>query len=291
MSVSLVMKGRIEKNKVLRLVFTLSAFILIAVLVIINPLYLVFFIVCFSATIITNNDKKERFIRFFIYLHIIAVFLLLFDLLVFRALYSEYIKVKAFFYSTIVFLLSFIPLALVEGYLKRIKAVSLRQKKYYNIPDKFPDLICDMHLVRTKEKSFFGYKIVHCKKSKKCFSLGRITHAKMLIGVIGNYQRSWKFGDEYSTMIWDNENKKIIDGDYDIIEIREGLQMQDYNAVVSKVVAFFYNQVKRSKPISEMLVRVAGNPSLSESTKRLLEERFLKVEYLELNYRKLNYAL
>ncbi len=283
---------RERNNKVDKFVIFGITIIAIVVMGIVNPLYLFFFIGYLLAVLFSNSEKNEKLLQFCIYSILGSVILLIVDLAVLKNILKEPVSSRfVVFFSTIFFLLSFIPLSLLRQYFEKIKALSLSQKEYYKIPDKFPDLICDMHYVRTVEKSVLGHKIVHCRKSKKCYSLGRITHVKTLVGVIGDYKRSRKFADEYSSMIWQKETKTIYDGDYDVIEIREGNEIADYNAAVSRVVFFLYNQIRRRKPISEISIRIAGNPPLSESTKRLLEERFLKVEYLELNYKKLNYSL
>ncbi len=117
--------------------------------------------------------------------------------------------------KTIWFHIKLFLLALLIPFgIKKSKKTNIsKRKSYSNIQEKHPDLICDKHFRRTVEKLSFIRKKTHCRINKKCFSLGRITHAKLLIGIIGDYKRSRSFGNEYSTMIWDNDTRKIIDGD------------------------------------------------------------------------------
>jgi len=281
-----------QKNWLIRLVIIALTLVAITTLAIINTLYLAFFVGYFFVVLFSKSEEKEKLIQFCIYSLLGFIILLIADFLILRNVFQEpYHYVKAFFYNSIFFLLSFVPIGMLEAHLKKVETISARQKERYKIVSKFPDLICDMHFTRTVEKSFLGHKIVRCRTSKKCFSFGRIIHARLLVGIIGDYRWSRLFEDEYSTMIWNNETKTIFDGDYDVIEIREGDEIEDYDGAVNKVIAFLYNQIKRYKPIDEIVIRIAGNPRISESTKRLLEERFLKVVYLELNYKKLNYTL
>ena len=288
-----------RKNKMLLIVLISLTLLATIFLGRINPLYFIFPAVNFLLIMFRNKSAKQKVLLFCIYLLYGFIVILIIEFVVLSYILKEPPNnLDSFLFSSFFLFFAFIPLKIIERHIGKVKTIALKQKEYYDIPDKFPDfpnrssdLICDMHFTRIVEKSLFGHKIVHCRTSKKCFSLGRIIHARLLIGVIGDYKRSRKFDDEYSTMIWNNETKTIIDGDYDVIEIQEGSEIEDYNSVVNKIITFLYNQIKRYKPVKEITIRVEGNPPISESTKRLLEERFLKIEYLELNYKKLNYTL
>jgi hypothetical protein len=170
---------RERNNKVDSFVIFGITFAAIVTVGIVNPLYLFFFVGYLLAVLFSNSEKKEKLLQFCIYSLLGSVLLLIADIFLLRNFLEEpYFSLNSFFFNTVFFLLSFIPLVLIKQSFEKIKALSLSQKEYYNIPDKFPDLICDMHYVRTVEKSVLGHKVVHCRKSKKCFSLGRITHVK-----------------------------------------------------------------------------------------------------------------
>ena len=152
--------------------------------------------------------------------------------------------------------------------------------KNSDLIENFPYLICQEHLARTKIKNIFGYKKVVCRIDKNCVKYyKRIIVWKYLVGRIGDFKDTRFNNDSYYVDIWNHETKEIRDGDYDIIQIHENDVIEDFDGVIVKVVSYFYNELKRFKPISEVIVKIIGQPKISESTKRLLEKRFLKVEY------------
>ena len=101
-----------------------------------------------------------------------------------------------------------------------------------------------------------------------------------MIGFLGISFKKQAMNGDFYIVLWNPKSRKITNGDYDIIEIHESSKIKDYDAIISKIIDFLYNEIKRFKPINEVVVRIIGNPQISESTKRRLEEHFLKVEYL-----------
>ncbi len=172
-----------------------------------------------------------------------------------------------------------VPFFIFYNLFVKVLIVANHEKDNFEVINAYPNIICKDHLAKTKQYSTLGFKTIHCRKSKRCFAKGKIK-ALNLVGLIGDLNDGEECENDYYVTLWDYENKKINDGDYDIIEIQESEKIDDFDAVVNKVIAFFYNELNRFKPIAEVRIRIVGNPPISESTKRLLKERFLKIEQI-----------
>jgi len=169
----------------------------------------------------------------------------------------------------------------IHGTLVKMHEASVNEKNNYFAVKRYPDLICEKHLSKTTLIRRFGYKEIKCRKGRLCFARKKLVYAKRIIGVIGRDEiKSAQKGD-YRISLWNENEHTIIDADYDLVEIVENDTVKDYNAIINKITNFLYNEVDRYKPISDVLVKVIGSPEISESTMRLLNERFKEVEYLK----------
>lgn len=157
-----------------------------------------------------------------------------------------------------------------------------QEKKYYGLIKRYPQVICTKHNSRIKLARRYGYKDLACKKDKECINKNRITYCVSLIGQIGRFENEETNNGNYYITLWDHNTNEIVNADYDIIEIHENKEIDNYDSVILKVVNFLHNDLKRYKPINKVIVKIFNNPNISESTKRLLEERFMKVEYLNM---------
>ena len=182
--------------------------------------------------------------------------------------------------ATFAGILLIIPLFFTYAYFIQLTATIKNAKTHYSVIENSPYLICTEHHTRTKEYSMLGYKGVKCRKGKKCLRKKSIVHAVRLVGLIGIIENGKSVNNDYYVTLWDHRYRKIRYGDYDIIEIHESKDVKDYDFIISKIIAFFTNEINKYKPINEVFVRVVGRPSIAENTKRLLQKHFLKVEYL-----------
>ncbi len=163
-------------------------------------------------------------------------------------------------------------------FIRVIKAARNEKNMYFAI-NQFPNVVCKKHNVRTKLVSHLGYLEIRCRNGEKCTSKDQVVCTKNIVGTIGMNGSYENDDNDYRIPIWDEVKKTTINADYDIIEIHESKAV-NYNAIIDKIVSFLYNEIDRYKPANEIIVRLVGEPAISESSKRLLKERFMKVEYI-----------
>lgn len=164
--------------------------------------------------------------------------------------------------------------------LNKILEASADEKNNYFAIKRYPNLVCLKHNTRTTFHRHFLYNSIACRVNKKCFAERKLIYATHIIGVIGRSKTIKSTQGKYYVPLWNEKEHKINNADYDLIEIYENDEIADYNALINRVVDFFYNEIDRYKPINKVVVRIFGTPNISENTKRLLNERFLKIEYL-----------
>jgi hypothetical protein len=152
------------------------------------------------------------------------------------------------------------------------------EKKNYDKIQNYRNYICKKHYLRPVLKRKFTFRNIQCQIDKNC-TKNDIILAKQIVGLIGKTTEPQKTENNYYITVWNGHNKEITEADFDIIEIHENKEIKDYNAIISKTISFLYNELNRYKSINQITVRIFGNIELTESTKRLLEKRFLKVEY------------
>lgn len=150
----------------------------------------------------------------------------------------------------------------------------------FELINKHPHLLCRRHYTRTVQTKVFGFRNIRCRSKWLCFRRKWIREVEQLIGLIGKYDEQLTLKNKYYLTLWNPKSGNFRNADYDEIEIHNNDKIKDYDSIINKMISFFYNELKRFKPINEVTVRIIGNPEISESTKRLLEEKFLKVEYL-----------
>jgi hypothetical protein len=121
-----------------------------------------------------------------------------------------------------------------------------------------------------------------CRVGKICHKNKSLIKANELIGLIGVMERGKLINDEYYVTLWDHRLRKIRYGDYDIIEIHNNKDINDYDFVISKVITFFYNEIDRYKPLKEVDIRIIGDLPISENTLHLLQKHFSKLEFIKL---------
>ena len=263
------------------LYYALGIFLLIFVIVVLantKVFYFSFAILVFGIIIFASKLKKAQ--KF--------VFLASFSSADFGVLsISEYIKVKDSLESEndffiVVMLFAFVisvSFYLIFLLLAFISDRAIHEKKYYTLIQNHPHLICKNHLTRVVLRKSLGYKEIACRVGEECVNQNQVIKLMNLVGRIGKPGHEQKDDESYYVDLWQPKTGEIKYGDYDIIEIYESNDIDDYDALISKIVSYLYNEIDRHKPINEVSVKVIGNPKLSENTKRLLEQNFLKVEY------------
>lgn len=80
--------------------------------------------------------------------------------------------------------------------------------------------------------------------------------------------------------MWYHRYIKIRYGDYDIIEIRNSNEIEDYDFAILKVFTFFNNEIDRYKPIKLTKIRIVDNPLIPDNTMHLLHNNFERVVHV-----------
>jgi len=254
--------------------------IIVSIFCIIQNAYCSFTLVLFGFYLL---DNRYRIRPALITIDFIAIVSLPTILLMEHIIYGKVSDIAAldqFLVSSMLTLVILIvPFSIFYNLFIRVLIVANHEKDHFDLINSYPKAICKTHLTKTKQYSTLGFKTIHCRKSKKCFAKGNVK-ALNLVGLIGDLSYGEEYENDYYVTLWDYEDNEIFDADYDIIEIQESENIKDYDSVINKVITFFYNEIDRFKPINEVIIRINGNPPISESTKRLLNERFFRVEYL-----------
>jgi hypothetical protein len=165
-------------------------------------------------------------------------------------------------------------------YVEKVGLAIDEEKQNYKTKS-HPYLICKEHYTRTST-TVIGedYVRVRCRTGKNCAKEKKLTYAKRIIGIVGKpVIRNYYRGNYYVAM-WDAENKQVINGDYDIIEIHNNPEISDFDSIMNKIIALFYNDVDRYIPIYQVNLKIIGSPVFSASTQRLIDKSFTNIEYL-----------
>ncbi len=165
-------------------------------------------------------------------------------------------------------------------YIAKVGLAIDEEKQNYKAKN-HPYLICKEHFTRTKTivigEDFVRIK---CRTGKNCAQEKKLTYAKRIIGIVGKpVVRNYYRGNYYVAM-WDAENKQAVNGDYDIIEIHNNPEINDFDAIINKIIALFYNDVDRYIPIYRVTLKIIGSPVFSTSTQRLIDKSFTNIKYL-----------
>ncbi len=190
--------------------------------------------------------------------------------------YLQFMRIVVF-----VITVSITPMFVFTIYYVQVVRTAKKEKKYYNIIEKYPHTICSEHHTRTKKYNYFTYKGLKCRIGKRCLVHNNIKPAIKLVGLIGMIENGKVADNNYYVTLWDHRYRKIRYGDYDVIEIHENPEVWNYDFIISKIILFFTNEIRRFKPMSDVSVVVVGHPPLAENTKRLLEDRFKTVEFID----------
>ena len=100
-------------------------------------------------------------------------------------------------------------------------------------------------------------------------------NVRTVIGLIGgnvdDYRRD---GDKVYVNLWNEADKRALNADIDVLEIRktDGIS---YDYAVNAVLNVLKNDVSRPrKYVKNIPVVIRGNPSLSDNSKMILENEF-----------------
>jgi hypothetical protein len=174
-----------------------------------------------------------------------------------------------------------IPFYLIYNFYVKKVGLAIDEERQNYTTKSHPYLICKEHYTRTHTTVIgVDYIRVKCRAGNNCAKEKKLTYAKQLIGIVGKpVTRSYYKGNYYVAM-WDPENKLVVNGDYDIIEIHENPGINDFDAIVNKIIAMFYNDVDRYIPIYQVVLKIVGNPEFTTSTQRLIDKSFTNIKYL-----------
>jgi hypothetical protein len=154
------------------------------------------------------------------------------------------------------------------------------ERKYFQLINNYPNLICQNHVAKVTYVSTIGISRVECRFDGDCHHNGNIIFpVKNIIGVLGDDNLLGVDNENFYINIWNAKDKSCINGDYDIIEIRASDKIKDYDFIIQNIYSFLYNDLNRIRPVNEIIVRIVGNPLISENSLNLLKEKFKTVEY------------
>jgi hypothetical protein len=273
----------VEKKSQRLTIYTCILAAIVAVLAFIaNKSYLLIVIV--HVIFWYDNRKKipkaETITAIFLITSCILTFTIEFYIItpIFEDYYNAILKLLLSF--SITMLIFIVPYYFIYRHFMDVLGMAVVEKKNYFAFKRHPNLLCTSHLVRTGMKKELGFRDVYCRIDKSCMNKKNVIYAKHLAGLIGKKEKSRGFQGTYYVTLWDNKRKTIKNGDYDIIEIHKSNEIKDYDAVISKVTSFFYNELNRYKPINQITIRIFDNVTISESTKRLIEKHYQRIEYV-----------
>lgn len=273
----------VEKKNRLLTIITVSLAIFIASFVCIkSPPYIIVLVTHGLFWLNNRNKIKRPIILTSIYSTISCITIFTIEHVFIKNIFPDYYNASISLILSFAFsmLLLMIPYYFIFIYFNQALSMAEIEKENYDIFSKYPLLVCKEHLTKTTQTSRLGYKKVDCRIDGKCYKKNNLVNARLLIGLIGKLNNGRVSKNDYYVTLWDHKEEIIKDGDFDIIEIHENKKIEDYNFVIAKLIDFFYNDLDRYKPINEIHVRIFGNPSISESTKRLMEKRFSNIEFL-----------
>jgi hypothetical protein len=154
--------------------------------------------------------------------------------------------------------------------------------KYSQLLNYYPNLVCKKHTARTIIKEVLGFSSINCRKDKDCADENNIIYPAInIVGVIGDIVEDNLVDNQYYVNVWNQDVLKFRNGDYDIIEIRESKQIDNYDAIIQRLYRFLINDLSSPKPLNEVIIIIKGNPALSENSLRFLKDKFLRVEIVE----------
>ncbi len=275
-----------RKNRQFVLIISVLAIIVTSICIVVNPLYVSILIAYIFFLLEKRKQIKNIIALTAAYLIIANIIVLVLDNVLFRLIFRESFQVPVRFLLGLITYFLLFSINFLRFQNMQFLEIIKNEKEHFALINKYPDLICAHHNCRTRKTTILGFIIINCRVSWFCFKQKKIREAKQIIGVIGKEMKKTIYKNNLCVSIWDSKRKKIVNGDFDIIEIHENNETKDYNAIINKIIDFLYNEIKRFKPINEVVVKIIGNPQISESTKRRLEEHFLKVEYQVLEFEK-----
>jgi hypothetical protein len=165
----------------------------------------------------------------------------------------------------------------IDDYVDASKNVKLHQ----SVIENYPHLFCRQHKTKTIFHELLNYPVVSCRIGKRCLSeKNLLTDIEKSVGLTGIIEDSKQIENKYYTTIYDHKTAYYTNADIDIWEIHNNEEIDDYNAVIDRTYRLMQNDLKRQVPLCEVIVRIYGNPKLSQSTQSLLKFNFLSVEYL-----------
>lgn len=273
----------IDKKNSNLAIFIIVIAILVAAFSIFHSVYYLIALAAFGLLALSNTMKiKHRLVLMAIFSAIGFPIILIFDQIFIKEFIDSPQAAADHFYLSFLFASIFlvVPFFFLYVYFIQVTETAKSEKDHYLIIQKAPYLICKMHHTRTIDYSILGYKSVKCRVHKKCLKHNDIVMAVRLVGLIGVLESGKQQDGDYFVTLWEHRLRKIRYGDYDVIEIHENEEIKDYDFVISKLITFFDNEIDRYKPLNEVVIKIVGNPLISENTMRLMANHFLKVEYL-----------
>lgn len=271
-----------EKLNKYLIAFSLTA-LFIMLWTIIRSGYYALSLIIISIYLFDNRDRLKPAIislSFFIIIYLPAI-VLAENVLYENILYDKAKGFESFLLGAVIALpVILFPVYFINTFFIKAIIIANFEKDNFNTVNSFPNVICTKHHRKTEQYSFMGFKGLHCRMSKKCFPKGHVAPLK-LVGVIGKLVEEYEGNGEYFVTLWNPFTEEIYDADYDIVEIHNNFEVASYDGTINKIINYFYNELNRYKPISEVKIRIINNPTISENSRRLLEQKFLKVEYLQ----------
>jgi len=159
----------------------------------------------------------------------------------------------------------------------RIKKIKKNGFIYFKCPYSKSCIFYQKPIKKLYEKLLVLGNLVFCDADRK-FSYP----VNQIIGVINENIKEKDNENNYYINIWNIKDEQCINADYDIIEIQENENIKNYDFIIQEIYSFLYNDLERQKPVSEIEIKIVGNPEISENTMNLLKDKFKSVEKIEL---------
>ncbi|MCP4349502.1 MAG: hypothetical protein GY795_28810 [Desulfobacterales bacterium] len=181
------------------------------------------------------------------------------------------------------FFLLYILFCLYNTYLSLpVSRISQREKEIRKYLNAHPDLICKEHLLRpSMTKEAFFYRDIRCRVTG-CPDNDFIT-VKTVAGLIGgDTDKPVSDTDKFHVSLWSESDKKAVNADIDILEIRE-TEGISYDYAINALLVTLKNDVSRPADfVKKIPVIIKGNPQIPEGAMKILKNEFGNIKKLNI---------
>jgi len=141
-----------------------------------------------------------------------------------------------------------------------------------------PLFFCPTHRVRCKKRyTVWPYQVLVSRIDPNYETTSNLQLARQIVGVMGYSADMPQKADHFYFDVWDEEQKRIRNGDLDALLIRKTDGIKDYDRMLQQLFVALQSDLNRPRPIHEIEVVLINDPPLSANSLTLLEQNFGKV--------------